>query len=300
MSAKKQILSGLLDCYTYAGNREALQIALKSGKWVYNRLSRLTPELRASMWNTYIAGEFGGINETMAKLYELSGEEIYLACAKMFDNDKLFLPMEEEKNALKGLHANQHIPQIIRSMGIFKATGEKRYYDIARFFWKAVTESYIYVNGGIGESEMFAAPDCIGERITKDTAETCAAYNMLKLTCSEKGITIMQQMSEADPEKVTFIVKGNGEKFHIKIRRPYWCEGGETILINGEQHCASAEGDADTVPAVDENGYFNLLRAWKEDVIEIHFPCVMRVNQRRRKYIQRQTIGVRQNSRLII
>lgn len=365
-----KILSGLLDCYTYAGNREALQIALKSGKWVYNRLSRLTPELRASMWNTYIAGEFGGINETMAKLYELSGEEIYLACAKMFDNDKLFLPMEEEKNALKRLHANQHIPQIIGSMAIFKATGEKRYYDIARFFWKAVTESYIYVNGGIGESEMFAAPDCIGERITKDTAETCAAYNMLKLTkelyryepkasymdyyeravwnhmagtfdhemtgestyfypmnpgahreflfenscchgtgmesqmkytegiyfqdadsiyvnlfisskltCGEKGITITQQMSEADPEKVTFIVKGNGEKFHIKIRRPYWCEGEETILINGEQHCASAEEDADTVPAVDENGYFNLLRAWKEDVIEIHFPCVMRIEK---------------------
>ena len=129
-----KILAGLLDCYTYAGNETALQIALKSGKWVYRRLSRLTPEHRASMWNMYIAGEFGGINETMARLYEISGEACYLECAKMFDNDKLFVPMEEKQDALERLHANQHIPQILGSMEIFKATGEKRYYDIAQFF----------------------------------------------------------------------------------------------------------------------------------------------------------------------
>lgn len=177
-----KILAGLLDCYTYAGNETALQIALKSGKWVYRRLARLTPEHRASMWNMYIAGEFGGINETMARLYEISGEACYLECAKMFDNDKLFVPMEEKQDALERLHANQHIPQILGSMEIFKATGEKRYYDIARFFWKAVTESHIYVNGGTGESEMFLAPNLIGRKLTKDTTESCATYNMLKLT----------------------------------------------------------------------------------------------------------------------
>ena len=177
-----KILAGLLDCYTYAGNETALQIALKSGKWVYRRLSRLTPEHRASMWNMYIAGEFGGINETMARLYEISGEACYLECAKMFDNDKLFVPMEEKQDALERLHANQHIPQILGSMEIFKATGEKRYYDIAQFFWKAVTESHIYVNGGTGESEMFLAPNLIGRKLTKDTTESCATYNMLKLT----------------------------------------------------------------------------------------------------------------------
>ena len=177
-----KILAGLLDCYTYAGNETALQIALKSGKWVYRRLARLTPEHRASMWNMYIAGEFGGINETMARLYEISGEACYLECAKMFDNDKLFVPMEEKQDALERLHANQHIPQILGSMEIFKATGEKRYYDIAQFFWKAVTESHIYVNGGTGESEMFLAPNLIGRKLTKDTTESCATYNMLKLT----------------------------------------------------------------------------------------------------------------------
>lgn len=177
-----KILAGLLDCYTYAGNETALQIALKSGKWVYHRLSRLTPEHRVSMWNMYIAGEFGGINETLARMYEISGDACYLECAKMFDNDKLFVPMEEKQDALERMHANQHIPQILGCMEIFKATGEKRYYDIACFFWKAVTESHMYVNGGTGESEMFLAPNLIGRKITKDTTESCATYNMLKLT----------------------------------------------------------------------------------------------------------------------
>ncbi len=133
-----KILAGLLDCYTYAGNETALQIALKSGKWVYRRLSRLTPEHRASMWNMYIAGEFGGINETMARLYEISGEACYLECAKMFDNDKLFVPMEEKQDALERLHANQHIPQIL---GLPENLAElmKRWRDCMRFPERHVT-----------------------------------------------------------------------------------------------------------------------------------------------------------------
>lgn len=352
-----KILAGLLDCYLYAGNETALQIALKSGRWVYNRLSKLTPELRASMWNTYIAGEFGGMNETMARLYEISGEACYLECAKMFDNDKLFVPMEERKDALERLHANQHIPQILGSMEIFKATGEKRYYDIAEFFWKAVTESHIYVNGGVGESEMFLAPDSIGRKITKDTAESCATYNMLKLTrelyqydpkafymdyyeravwnhmagtfdkaitgestyffplnpgaqreflfenscchgtgmesqmkytegiyfqdaesiyvnlfisselfCEEKGLTIVQNMDEKEPDKTVLHIKGERKRENMKIRKPHWCEGEAQIWVNGEAYSIET----------DQNGYYNISKEWEEDEVEVHFPCSLR------------------------
>ena len=352
-----KILAGLLDCYTYAGNETALQIALKSGKWVYRRLSRLTPEHRASMWNMYIAGEFGGINETMARLYEISGEACYLECAKMFDNDKLFVPMEEKQDALERLHANQHIPQILGSMEIFKATGEKRYYDIAQFFWKAVTESHIYVNGGTGESEMFLAPNLIGRKLTKDTTESCATYNMLKLTkelyefepkasymdyyeravwnhmagtfdkeltgestyffplnpggqreflfenscchgtgmesqmkytegiyfqdeesiyvnlfvsselmCEEKSLFIRQTMDEKEPQRALLCMKGNGSKIKLKIRKPYWCEGEAQVTVNGKSWDTS----------FDEAGYYILSKEWKDDTVEIYFPCKLR------------------------
>ncbi|MNL10060.1 hypothetical protein D3C87_1308500 [compost metagenome] len=130
----------------------------------------------------YIAGEFGGINESLAELYTITQKPEHLAAAKLFDNDSLFVPMRERIDALGGLHANQHIPQIIGALKIFQATGEKEYYDLTRFFWQAVTSAHTYSIGGTGEGEMFRQPGRIGEYLTDKTAETCASYNMLKLT----------------------------------------------------------------------------------------------------------------------
>nr|WP_317282313.1 beta-L-arabinofuranosidase domain-containing protein [uncultured Sellimonas sp.] len=177
-----KILTGFIDAYCYAGEGEALEIAKKVGNWIYKRLSKLSKDRRESMWDTYIAGEFGGMNEAMVRLYKLTGEKRFLETAKMFDNDKLFVPMEEEKDVLEGFHANQHIPQVIGCMELFRETGEKRYYHIAQYFWKIVTEYHRFVNGGVGDVEMFFGPNEESRHLTKDTAEYCVSYNMLKLT----------------------------------------------------------------------------------------------------------------------
>lgn len=177
-----KIMAGMLDAYCWAGEEEALEIAVKAGMWTYRRLRKLTKNEREKMWDTYIAGEFGGINETLTKLYEITGKEEFLETAKMFDNDRLFVPMEEKKDVLGGMHVNQHVPQIIGSVELFKATGEKRYYDIAEFFWKTVVEAHTYVNGGAGEHEMFFEANAAAENLTTETTEYCVSYNMLKLT----------------------------------------------------------------------------------------------------------------------
>lgn len=177
-----KILAGLLDCSQMVGLKSALKIADEIGDWVYKRLSRLSHEQRAKMWGMYIAGEFGGMNDVLSQLYILTGKPTHLAAAKLFDNDKLFYPMEEGIDALDELHANQHIPQMIGAMRIFEASGNKRYYDIASFFWNSVTSAHIYAIGGTGEGEMFHKPNRIAGLLSKNTAETCASYNMLKLT----------------------------------------------------------------------------------------------------------------------
>lgn len=177
-----KIFAGLLDCYRHLGNRAALAIADKLGDWVYRRLSRLSNRVLKTMWGMYIAGEFGGINESLAELYTITHKPEHLAAARLFDNDRLFVPMRAEIDAIGGLHANQHIPQIIGALKIFQATGEKEYYDMARFFWQAVTGAHTYSIGGTGEGEMFRQPGRIGEYLSDKTAETCASYNMLKLT----------------------------------------------------------------------------------------------------------------------
>lgn len=183
-----KILAGLLDSYQLAGIEPALAIADKVGDWIYSRLSVLPHEQLKKMWGMYIAGEFGGINESLAELYTYTHKEHHIAAAKLFDNDRLFFPMEQQVDALGALHANQHIPQVVGAFKIFEATGEQKYYDIAKFFWESVVNAHIYSIGGIGEGEMFKQPHKIGVHLTEHTAETCASYNMLKLTKQLFGV----------------------------------------------------------------------------------------------------------------
>jgi len=177
-----KILSGLIDCYEHAGQEKALDVAAKIGIWIYNRLSKLPQAQLQKMWAMYIAGEFGGINESLARLKKFVDKPEFLAAAKLFDNERLFYPMALNVDTLGGIHGNQHVPQIIGALEIFARTGEKVYYDIARNFWHIATSSHIYNIGGAGEGEMFQDPHKIGTRLTEKTAETCVTYNMLKLT----------------------------------------------------------------------------------------------------------------------
>jgi len=177
-----KIFAGLLDCYESGGSERALRIAAKLGAWVYRRLSKLDSERRTKMWAMYIAGEFGGMNEAMARLYKFVPEQEYLEASKFFDNEKLFLPMSKNVDTLCDMHANQHVPQIIGAMEIYRRTGESRYFHIARNFWNFVTGSHCYNIGGAGEGEMFREPGFIAAYLTEKTAESCVSYNMLKLT----------------------------------------------------------------------------------------------------------------------
>lgn len=177
-----KIMAGLVDCYQFGGNTQALEIAKKMGDWVYGRLSKLPKDQLQKMWSMYIAGEFGGMNEVMAKLYAITGDEKYLTTAKYFDNPKLFIPMANNKDTLGGMHANQHIPQIIGALQIFDENKDPNYYNIVSNFWDMVTGHHIYSIGGTGEGEMFKDADKIAEFIDDKDAETCATYNMLKLT----------------------------------------------------------------------------------------------------------------------
>lgn len=177
-----KLMAGLLDAYCYAGETQALETARRAGMWVYNRLSRLTKTECEKMWDTYIAGEYGGMNESFAKLYELTQKPEFLETARMFDNDRLFVPMQEKYDVLEGMHVNQHVPQIVGCMELFYVTKEKRYYDTAEFFWEAVTGYHIFANGGAGDHEMFFEPNGMPGHLTRETAEFCVSYNMLKLT----------------------------------------------------------------------------------------------------------------------
>ena len=134
------------------------------------------------MWDIYIAGEYGGMNEVLAELYAITGEQRYLDAALFFDHDKIFIPCAENLDRLAGNHANQTIPKITGALRIYDQNKTQKYIDIAANFWHMVTHSHMYIIGGTSEGEMFKEPNRIGEFLTNRTCETCCTYNMLKLT----------------------------------------------------------------------------------------------------------------------
>lgn len=177
-----KILAGLLDLFELAGIDEALDLARGIGTWTHERLTRLPHAQLVKMWNIYIAGEYGGMNEALARLARITGDDLFAQTARLFDNDRLFVPLDQDVDALNGMHANQHIPQIVGAMEVYHATGDERYLTRAERFWDELTAHHTYAIGGTGESEMWHAPDHVCDLLTASTCESCASYNLLKLT----------------------------------------------------------------------------------------------------------------------
>ena len=192
-----KILAGLLDTYEVAGNKKALEIARGMGLWVHARLTALPAETRIRMWSRYIAGEYGGMNEAMARLFRLTNDTRFLDTAKLFDNTNFFYGNAAQDHGLakgvdtvRGRHANQHIPQITGALETYRNTKELPYYRIASNFWNIVNAGYMYSIGGVAgaknpnNAECFTAqPSSLWEMglAAGGQNETCATYNLLKL-----------------------------------------------------------------------------------------------------------------------
>jgi uncharacterized protein len=183
-----KLFAGLLDAQKYCGNQKALEIAKKLGDWAYNTTKNLTPPEFQHM----LVCEYGGMNEAMAELYSRTGDRKYLELAGKFFDDKVLVPLENQEDNLNGLHSNTQIPKIIGLVRLYKLTGNTKYLDAAKFFWKIVVKHHSYVIGGNSENEYFGKPDDLSASLDSNTCETCNTYNMLKLT---------RKLFELDPKQ---------------------------------------------------------------------------------------------------
>ncbi|MEV5385899.1 beta-L-arabinofuranosidase domain-containing protein [Streptomyces sp. NPDC052721] len=177
-----KILRGLLDAHLATGDARALDLASGMGDWMYARLSRLPAATLQRMWGIFSSGEYGGIVEAICDLHDRSGKPEHLALARLFDLDRLIDACAAGTDVLDGLHANQHIPIFTGLVRLYDATGEQRYLTAAKNFWRMVVPHRMYGIGGTSTGEFWKARDVIAGTITATTAETCCAYNMLKLS----------------------------------------------------------------------------------------------------------------------
>lgn len=181
--AMHKLLAGLLDCHLLAGNVTALLAACGIGRWVQRRLSACQEDQLQKMWNLEIAGDYGGMNESLATLAQITGDSTYLETAQMFDNRSLFDSLSRAQDPLQGRSVKQCISQVIGALNEYAAGGDSRYFKTAFYFWQTVAARHTYSIGGIGRIELFQEPGIIAGNIDTDkNCETCAAYDMLKLT----------------------------------------------------------------------------------------------------------------------
>lgn len=214
-SVHKQ-LAGLIDIATYFDDKEicdkALLIAKDMGLWVWNRMHyrtyvkqdgtqderRAKPGNRYEMWDMYIAGEVGGMSESLSRLSEMVSnpdeKAKLLEAANCFDAPKFYDPLSKNIDDIRTRHANQHIPMIIGALRSYKSNQKSYYYNLAENFWRLVLGRYMYAMGGVGNGEMFRQPytqilsmatNGLQEGESEaypDINETCCAYNLVKLS----------------------------------------------------------------------------------------------------------------------
>ncbi len=173
-----KILAGLIDVYTFTGNKDALRIASQLGDWVYSHTSKWTEETQKTVLNV----EYGGMNDCLYNLYKYTKNENHLSAAHSFDEMTLFEPLYKGEDILNGKHANTTIPKIIGALNRYTVTGEEYYLQAAANFWEMVIQNHTYITGGNSEWEHFGEPKVLDAERTNCNCETCNTYNMLKLS----------------------------------------------------------------------------------------------------------------------
>jgi uncharacterized protein len=171
--------AGLRDAYLLAGNDQAREILIRSGDWCDSVLSGLTDEQMQRM----LGQEHGGMNESLADIYAITGDEKFLRLAQRFCHQAVLDPLMRHEDQLTGKHANTQIPKVIGLERIAALTGDTNADSGARYFWGNVTSKRTVAFGGNSVSEHFNDPTSFGGMIEhREGPETCNTYNMLALT----------------------------------------------------------------------------------------------------------------------
>jgi len=174
-----KIFAGLRDAWVLAGNERARDVLVRLGDWAWN----VTAPMAEEAFQRMLRREHGGMNEVLADLHVLTGDDRYLVLAQRFSDRALLEPLAAGRDTLDGLHSNTQIPKVIGFHRLYEITGEPDYLAAATFFWEAVAGRRSFVTGGHGDVEHFFPPTEFSQHLASaKTMETCCTHNMLRLT----------------------------------------------------------------------------------------------------------------------
>lgn len=173
-----KLWAGLIDAYRYVGSEKAKAVVIKLTDWAVNSFGHLSE----AQFQNMLKSEFGGMNESLAEMYAITGNKSYLKLARQFYHQAILDPLKEGRDELEGKHSNTQVPKIIGEARLYELTGDENDRIISTFYWDRIVNHHSYVNGGNSNHELLGPPDRLNDRLSSFTSETCNTYNVLKLT----------------------------------------------------------------------------------------------------------------------
>lgn len=283
-----KVWAGLLNAYHYTGNEKAKKVVVKLSDWAYKQFGNMPDSLFQKM----LVAEFGGMNESLAEVYAITGKKKYLDLSYKFYHRKIMNPLSLRQDHLGGVHANTQIPKVIGAAVQYELTGNKRDSTIADYFFNTVVKDHTYVNGGNSNYESFNSAGKFDRALSTNTSETCNTYNMLKLDRHlftwqpsvklvdyYEGALYNHILASQNPETGMFCyyvaLQSGKQKVYSTPYESFWCCVGTGI----ENHSKYAENIyyKDTKGGIFINLFIPSVVKWKEQGIvltqENNFPA---------------------------
>ncbi len=174
-----KIYAGLRDAYLIAGKQEAKTMLIKLSDWMISVVEKLSDDEIQKM----LISEHGGLNETFADVYAITGDKKYLKIAHQFSDKKMLDPLLKGEDNLTGKHANTQIPKVIGYKRIADLEGLPDWDKAAKFFWDVVIKQRSVSIGGNSMREHFNPTNDFSALLASEQGpESCNTYNMLRLT----------------------------------------------------------------------------------------------------------------------
>lgn len=236
-------LLGLYHSAMYAKNEKALAILDSAADWYIDwteKMEKVNP-------HAVYSGEEGGMLEVWAGLYQLTDAEKYLTLAEKYSHPSIFGKLDNNGDPLSNCHANASIPWAHGAAKMYEATGDEKWLDLVKRFWKcAVTDREAFCTGGQNSGEFWIPPHKLGMFIGECTQEFCTVYNMTRLADylfrftggSEyldyiernlyNGFLAQQNKFTGMPAYFLPMKAGSAKKWGSKTR-DFWCCHGTTV-----------------------------------------------------------------------
>ena len=154
-------MAGLLAQQKLAGSALAGEMVVSMAGWVGRRVERTLAAGGEALWQRVLLTEWGGMNDVLLELYEVTGDVSHLRTARAFNGFVFTAPLAAGRDDLAVLpfpHANFHLPEVVGNARAYELTGNGTDAAIVDAFLGALLANHSYATGGSNSGECWQAP----------------------------------------------------------------------------------------------------------------------------------------------